>query len=311
MIKSIYRNGSYVVMIECNGTKQYLGETFEAEFPDSLDIKITEVCFHNCPFCHESSTKEGMHCDIDKLISRLKGLPKGVELAIGGGNALLHPSLETLLEKLKGHFNVAITVNWRDVADASSYSQIIDLIYKGLITSLGISLEGISKKRRDEIDKKLDKLEENTLVVYHVIPGITNLEVFKEGLESFSFNTQRYLILGYKQHGRAKDHILPKEKFEKWKETILEIYTKPWLKERTILSFDNLALEQLDIKSVVHQVYWENHYMGDEFTHSMYIDACKETYGPTSRSADEERSPWGEETAIDYFKRTRHDKDMF
>lgn len=306
MIESVYKNGTYTVNINSHGTKTYQGETFEAEFPDSLDIKITEVCFHNCPFCHESSTKDGIHCDTEKLLSKLKGLPKGVELAIGGGNALLHPNLETLLEKLKGHFNVAITVNWRDVATVSSYKQIVNLIDRKLITSLGISIEGITIKKYKTIKEMFRFLEEKTLVVYHVIPGITYLNLFKEMSEDFSFTTKKFLILGYKQHGRAKDHLLPEDKFEEWRKQTQKFYTTKFgLLGNIIIAFDNLALEQLRIKELIPNEYWENHYMGDEFTHSMYIDACKGTYGPTSRSLDSERSSWDEGTVIDYFKRTR------
>lgn len=66
------------------------------------------------------------------------------------------------------------------------------------------------------------------------------------------------------------------------------------------LGFDNLALEQLDIKSSLTDQEWNYMYMGNEGTHSMYIDAVKGEFARTSRS--EERVSWDSIGLLDYFK---------
>ena len=68
------------------------------------------------------------------------------------------------------------------------------------------------------------------------------------------------------------------------------------------LSFDNLALEQLDLKSAFLKKDWDRFYLGDEFTHSMYLDAVNGEYAPTSRSPKSERVSWDGLDIITYFK---------
>ena len=58
-----YKNGNYTVFLYTDGTKEKITEEeyFKAEFPDSIDLKITNYCDANCPMCHEKSTRNGKH----------------------------------------------------------------------------------------------------------------------------------------------------------------------------------------------------------------------------------------------------------
>lgn len=313
---NIYKNGTYVVRINSFGTKTYKGREFIADFPDSLDIKITEQCQHNCPFCHESSKLSGKHGDLNELLLKLKGLPEGVELAIGGGNALLHPDLEDFLEQLKNHFRVALTVHWKDIIDDSSREKIKKLEENNLIDSLGISLADTKLK---EIEETIDtnKLVRGFFlkfgsdisipIVFHVIPGITKTKTFKKILWD-GIQYPKILILGFKQFGKASKKSLPEKEFKEWKELIREFYrtASDFVRVCKTIAFDNLALEQLEVKEIFSEEYWKEHYLGDEFTHSMYVDACKREFGQTSRSPYSERKSWDDyDTVIDYFKNNR------
>ena len=100
-----YDNGNYHVTIYEDGTK--VRETFDenatefiAEYPECMDVKITNRCGKNCSFCHENSTPDGEHGEIltAKFWNTLKPY---TEIAIGGGNPLEHPDLVTFLIKLK------------------------------------------------------------------------------------------------------------------------------------------------------------------------------------------------------------------
>ena len=55
-----YINGNYFVQSDWTGTKVKrtlrVGEDFNPDFPDSIDLKITNSCSHACPFCHEDSS---------------------------------------------------------------------------------------------------------------------------------------------------------------------------------------------------------------------------------------------------------------
>lgn len=322
MKKCIYRNGSYTVTVDKFGTKEYSGEIFNPDHPDSLDIKITDKCEYACSFCHESSGKTGQHGDLKGVLDCLTGLPKGVEIAIGGGNPLLHPDLEDFLKALKDHFFVALTVNFKDIEDPEKNTLLKKLIKNKLITSLGVSLAD----RKIDFDKILgyESLKEKDSpytilcnsagckVVYHAIIGITPLKTIKS-LAQFSIsNSAALLVLGFKSFGRAKDKRIPDGVLGDWKDNITKIVAKlsSYKFGRLTVAFDNLALEQLDVKSLIPNSIWDEHYMGSEFSHSMYIDTVRREYGPTSRSDFSERKSWDSSgTVIEYFRKNHNDHD--
>ena len=74
----------------------------------------------------------------------------------------------------------------------------------------------------------------------------------------------------------------------------------PFFIKRIHLSFDNLALEQMDIQQYFSPEIWKSLYMGDDFTFTMYIDAVNQKYAPTSRSS--KRISFSTMTLINYFQ---------
>ena len=98
-----YRNGNYDVFLNLeNGTKIRKNDldNLTPEYPESMDIKLTNKCHHNCTMCHEASTPNGKHGDIMNA-KFIETLPPYTELALGGGNPLEHPDLEMFLRKCK------------------------------------------------------------------------------------------------------------------------------------------------------------------------------------------------------------------
>ena len=96
-----YKNGNYNVTIFDNGTKirETKEDKFVSKFPECIDIKITNYCDRNCPYCHENSSTKGKH----GILSRnfILTLKPYTELAIGGGNPLSHPNLIPFLKLLR------------------------------------------------------------------------------------------------------------------------------------------------------------------------------------------------------------------
>lgn len=86
-----YVNGNVNVTLYDDGTKVREWEGVQkVEFPESIDVKITDYCLMGCKFCYEMSTRKGKHGDLETLKTKLSSLPSGIELAIGGGNPLDH-----------------------------------------------------------------------------------------------------------------------------------------------------------------------------------------------------------------------------
>lgn len=333
---SSYINGNYVTSLYLDGSKVYRGlrvdEELDSKFPDSIDLKITNRCSIGCPYCHESSVKDGKSFDLKKTISVLDTLPKvGIEVAIGGGDVLdpsVKPDLEKLIEWLyENNFNPRITINIETISSIlnqknstgiSKYFFVRNPINKKLEKDLGISSVniklpvGISINKFGEREKKIihriaGGCSGYYIPVYHIIAGIFPPESIDELVQYANIlNGAKILVLGYKSFGRGKT-ITPKYNLLDVGKTIKSTLLKfrgqviPKSKGSVTIAFDNLAIEQLNLREAFTTSEWESIYMGDEFTHTMYIDAVEETFAPTSRN--ENRSSWQDYqyNVVEYF----------
>ncbi len=286
-----YKNGNSHVTIYEDGTKvRRYDEPLLLEFPESMDIKITNYCDLECKFCHEMSDIVGKHADLDKLLTLLQGLPPGVELAIGGGNPLSHPDIINFLGKLREMgFIPNMTVNQRHLK--RYLPEIKKMLQEELIFGLGIS---INNTDLNEV-KELMKITKN--IVFHLIAGVNSVEEI-EWLRELDYC--KILVLGYKQIGRGADYFSAevKQNMMFW-----NAFVGMYLSEGT-LSFDNLAIEQLYIKQMMTEKEWDRYYMGDDFTFSMYIDAVNQQFAPSSTS--NERESFDNYSLIEYFQKFRN-----
>lgn len=276
-----YKNGNYSVYLFEDGTKiRYTKDNFyNADFAENIDIKITNKCTGtNCSFCHEGSGSEGKHGDIVNL-KFWNTLHKGQEVALGGGNVLEHPDFIPLLEKLK-RLGVISNITLNQFHFLNSLDLIENLIRNKLIYGIGVSLIHPSKTLINALKQTIFKN-----VVIHTINGILNEYDIKE-LENKGF---KLLILGYKHLRRGNDYF-DKEKIhildnQKWLENnILDILNK-----FEVVSFDNLALEQLNMKDKIDKDTWEKSYMGDDGTSTFYIDCVNEEFAESSTTPLDKR----------------------
>jgi hypothetical protein len=272
-----YENGNTNVVLLADGTKIRTtnpDSQSKIKFPESIDVKITDYCDMGCAYCHESSTVEGKHADLELLFNQLNLLPKcGIELAIGGGNPLSHPDLVYFLELLKrNNFVVNLTVNQGHLK--TYFSLLKELLEKDLIKGLGISVTNLNFTYIE----KLSKYSRN--IVYHLIAGVNSVKMI-DFLMPVSEEC-KVLVLGYKTFGFGVEYYSREveDSIKLWKANLRNLLGK------CTLSFDNLAIEQLDVKSLFTKEGWNRFYMGDDFCFTMYIDAVKQQFAPTSRSPE-------------------------
>lgn len=288
---AMYNNGNTTVTILSDGTKirEYEDAPFIAH-PESIDVKITDYCDMGCAYCHESSTKEGIHADLDKLFNIIKDLPSGVELAIGGGNPLSHPQLIYFLRSLKQRGLIAnLTVNQGHLKQYQDL--LIYLIKDDMVKGLGISVTSNNFK----YVTPLLKLSNN--IVYHVIAGVSDINVLDKLIE---LGPAKVLVLGYKTFGFGINYYNPDidQNIKQWYKFL------PSYIGKCVLSFDNLAIEQLNVKRLFTKEGWDRFYMGDDFCFTMYIDAVKQQYAPTSRC--KERQSFNDYSLLEYFKKFKN-----
>lgn len=264
-----YQNGNYQVSIFSDGTKIRRTEEneFIPSFPESIDLKITNCCDKGCPMCHENSKSDGKHGNINHPF--INSLQAGTELAIGGGNPLEHPDLLSFLTKLKEKGIIAnMTVNQDHLF--ANLSLIEKMISEKLIYGLGISVTSPDLPL-------ISFCQKHDNAVLHLIAGYHELDVFRN-LGNKGINI---LILGYKQFGRGKKYYSPQIQMNI---DSLEKEISNLASDFKIVSFDNLSLEQLKIKSKVSEEVWKNHYMGGDGQYTMYIDLVDEKFASSSTS---------------------------
>ena len=270
-----YKNGNYNVVLFDDGTKirKNNEDKFEADFPECMDIKITDFCDMGCKYCHEASSIKGKHGDIlnEEFINTLRPF---TELAIGGGNPLSHPDLITFLKKLKEKKIIAnMTVN--QMHFQLHQNTVNDLIEteNDLIKGLGISLT-------NPTDEFIEQVKKYPNAVIHVIAGVVTLEQ----LRKLSDKGLKILILGYKEFRKGEQYY--QEYSESVNKNIEELKEAlPMLIEKfKVVSFDNLAIRQLEVKNIMSEEDWNEFYMGDDGQFTMYIYMVNRKFARSSTS---------------------------
>ena len=290
-----YKNGNYTVSLNVfTGTKirQNNLDYFEPDTVESMDIKITNKCggdgYANlhCKFCHEGSSPFGKHGDI-LAPSFLDKLHPYTELAIGGGNPLQHPDLDKFLEKCKERRHIPnMTVNQRHFLH--EFDRIKKLYQDRLIFGLGISLVEVTPEF-------IEKVKQIPTAVIHVINGL----ITEKQLRELKDNNLKVLILGYKEVRRGKKlyekaSLQIEERKQMLKNLLPSIIKEGWFK---VLSFDNLSLKQLNVKSHMSQEEWDQFYMGDDgfdgeqTSATFFCDLVERKFAKNSCAPEEERYP--------------------
>lgn len=271
-----YENGNHRVTLFSDGTK--IKETinpdddhFTYEFPESFDLKITDYCDAGCAYCAEDSTKKGKHADLYAIKDVLDSCTPGTEIAIGGGNALAHPDLLSLIGEMKSNELIpSITVNQKHL---QKYFQLIKTLD---FAGIGVSLTDSSNKKDMRL---IDELGSN--VVIHTIVGVLTPKDYSV------LRDRKVLILGYKDIRRGHDNLSKhtaeiQANIEQLKKDLPMI-----AKNARALSFDCLALKQLNPKECLGMTDEEfaNIYQGDDYemfdkdgnltVGTMFIDAVK------------------------------------
>jgi len=269
-----YTNGNYSVQIFSDGTKIRRTEedNFIPEFPESIDLKITNYCQTGCPWCHENSTLEGKHSDLMSL-GFINTLRPYTEIAIGGGNPLSHPGLVEFLLALKDKDVIAnMTVNQSHLTDSSQFCKLKTLIEDKLIVGVGVSFTKMDRP----LFEQLEQMSPN--IVFHLIAGIHDEKTFTK----LASDRRKILILGYKKLRRGVSFELASRTAIKANTYWLNENIKQVMSNYRIVSFDNLAITQLQLQRRVHKEVWDTFYLGDDGTHTMYIDGVEKEYSISS-----------------------------
>lgn len=256
-----YINGNHIVSIYDNGTKisktiSKDSEYLTYDFPESFDFKLTNKCNGGCGFCHENSTSNGGNPPLKRFLSSrfYTSIHPFTEMAIGGGNVFESEDLKLLLQENKTkNILSSITVSQKHLKE--NFHQLQELVSDNLIKGLGISIVNPQDLETISLAKSL-----GNNIVFHVINGLVD-----ETWENV-FSNNKVLILGFKRKGRGiqylSDNPSPIMRNQAW----LEKNLKRLSGISEILSFDCLAVKQLNPKKNLDLSCneWEMLYDGDD-----------------------------------------------
>lgn len=286
-----YTNGNAEITLFEDGTRviEY-DDTLLLDYPLNIDIRVSTQCSFGqrpdgsyvlCNFCHESAKTDGNECDYDELRAKLTGLPKGIELAIGA-NQFTAGLYEFILWCGLQAYNVNLTVNQGHLKrDLEGLKHVMEC---GFIKGLGVSYR--SNLRWDVPEFILN--HPNT--VFHVIAGIDSYHkveaLAKKGVK-------KVLVLGEKNFGFNKGKVdLTTRSHREWYWWVRNLFNL-----FNVISFDNLALQQLNIRRFFNDKNWETFNQNE---HSFYLNAVDKYFAPSSRSPI--KSHWDLHTVQEYFK---------
>ena len=295
-VLSFYKNGNYDVLLFSDGTKvrKTKYDKFIPNFPESIDVNISNKCDGGCNFCYLNANPAGEHGNILNA-KWVDSLHSGTELALNG-NDMSHPDLIPFLEKLKSMRVIAnLTVNQKHFE--KHFNTLKDLSDRGLVHGLGISLINPT----DDFIWSVNQIP-NTVI--HTINGILT----KEQVHKLSDNDLKILILGYKRLKRGISYLQVYGDRVAENQMWLHDNLKDMMNHFKVVSFDNLALDQLNVRRLLTDEEWEQFFMGDDATFTYYLDAVDGTFSRSSLTSREDRYPINDKTVNEMFKIVREQK---
>lgn len=178
--------------------------------PTLVDFQITEKCHMGCPHCYASSVDDGKHVawdDLALVVSQMKDC--GVcQVALGGGEPLIHPQIIPLLELCHQSGIVPnLTTGGMNFSDQKLAA------LRRYCGAVGISMEGVGK-RYDRwrswgfanFIKALDRMREARIpTVIQITLSARNLGELDEMVDFLLTQKHLYgvIFLAYKNVGRG------------------------------------------------------------------------------------------------------------
>lgn len=296
--RRLRQDGDHYVMFDTrSGTKMRM--SFDANaapyvkssVPELVDLKVTDFCKGGCTWCYQSSTKAGVHADLNHIKAILKALgEQGVfEVAIGGGEPTHYPHLAEVLTYAAEHQIVpnftTFFVDWLQNAE------LMDAV-RAHVGAIGVSVHGV--KDLNKVKKINEALNYNTrrwddryvhLTAQHVV-GSVDLDETAQILERAWEEGWDLLLLGYKHVGfgasQAPHDLTGLETLLKLRQQKQPHYGA----KVSMLGVDTAFVQQFDpildalgISPVLKT--------SEEGKFSMYVDAVTLTQGPSSYMPDQ------------------------
>ena len=172
----------------------------ELKYPEFYDVKITDKCYGNCPYCYQNSTSDNDHYNIlDNIKSFFGNMSvneRPFQVAIGGGEPTLHPDF---FECLETFYNLGIMPNY--TTNGMSISN--ELIENTKKYCGGVAVS-IHRHLKQNIDKLIN--EQIKLNLHIMISDKESIDYFFKIYEKYKNKIEYFVLLPIVNFGRAKEY---------------------------------------------------------------------------------------------------------
>jgi organic radical activating enzyme len=209
--KSIYFNGK-TMRIALDSTKPIQ----DLEYPEFYDIKLTDNCKGDCPYCYQNSTLFNQDVDAIQILtdffSSMSENERPFQIAYGGGEPTMHPQFHEIM-KLTRDFGIApnYTTNGMFVSDYETFDKIIKTT-KEYCEGIAITCHSHLKDYWwDCADLFIDA---GIFTNFHnLISDKDSVDDFIKIYEEWKGDIKYFVVLPMMNQGRAKDEPFDHEYF--------------------------------------------------------------------------------------------------
>ena len=272
-----YKNGNYTVTIYDDGTKvrETNDDKFIPNFAECIDVNLSYKCNVGCKFCYLNCNPKGKEADLksENTLKFLDSLKPYTEIALNLNNYEMKGLKYFLTEAKKRNIIANVTVNIKII----DLDYLLDLKKDNLIHGIGVSISDFNNLDK-ELILRLSKIDD---IVFHLVAGIVTAS---DMIKLSEIADLKVLILGYKNVGKGE--TLLKNNFNIINNINLIKNNINGLKNFfKVMSFDNLAVEQLNLKEAFKDIF-DDYYMGDDGQFTYYVDLVYNTFSKSSLDKD-------------------------
>jgi len=285
------------------------------EYPELIDLRITNRCNNGCPFCFMDSKATEPDADAGFIVRLMNDInDTRVEFSIGGGNILLHPELERILSSInnKGHI-VNVTINAKNITDVIDNPKMYE-IFKNYVDGIGVSIVDdadlqefirFTKSFNNSKDYEYERVHKKYIVA-HLIPEMLGVGLTRSIIDRLR-KEQIYcgiLFLGYKTNGRGKSYGVKAFSNDELN-TLMASVEHTWG-----ISIDTtFANRYLDY--IKKNFSWRKSITLNEGEYSMYIDGVTKCAYKSSYQTDiPYKMSYDEEEWKKYYEDVKNGKDV-
>lgn len=268
-----YQNGNLTTTLYSDGTRirETEDDEFKPAFAENVDVHISNRCDNGCKMCYANCTPNG---EFGKLSGWhfLDTLHEGTEMALNLNFPMPDDFFDFLrLLKSKGIIT-NVTINQNHFME---HEDVIHQMYReNLIYGIGVSLS-------NPTEEFIERIKRYPNAVIHVINGLFTEKQYN----ILKDNNLKILILGYKDVGRGIEYHNTANGYitnnMKW----LYENLKNIIPHFKVISFDNLSLNQLEVKRLLSEKQWDEFYGGDDGTFTFFINLVDGYFAKNSLSS--------------------------